>query len=99
MQETKIFFLLTSKTLPISPHLFQQVECSDYIRLDEILCTVDGSVYMGFRRKIDNCGRAVFLQEFPKKIPIPDTSSDKNVVRIIFKRFQVFKISCIGQHV
>ena len=77
----------------------QQIEGADHVGLDKIIRRRDGSIHMAFRGKVDNRPRMILFEKLCNKLPVADIAFDKYMARVFSQRFQILKVTGVGQFV
>ncbi len=81
----------------IGPRFFQQTECPQNIGTDEIIRTMDRTIHMTFRRKVDDGARLMLLEQSPQKLAIAHVSLNEAVSRISSNPNQVAEIARVRE--
>ena len=99
MEELFPFFIGSVFLFPCISCGIQKNCRSNHIRLHKNLRILDTSVYVALCRKMYNSVNIVLLENLIYSFYITDVFFNKDIVFIVFKFFQIFRISCISKFI
>ena len=97
MQELLVRLKTAVLILPGRFGRVEKIECPEYICLDEYIRILNAAVHVALRRKMYDTVDVIRPEDLHHLLSVAYVSLDKDIIRVIFKVFQVLKIACIGQ--
>src|SRR5581483_8327891 len=97
MEKPESLFFFARHSGPVSPCFFQQAKGSVHVCADEVVGTVDGTVHVALRRKMNNGDRTMGQKYFGNLLAIAHVSMNEGISLIGRNRRQVCGIAGIGE--
>ena len=97
MQESLVRLKTAVLVLPGRFGRVEKIECPEDICLDEYIRILNAAVHVALRRKMYDAVDVIRLKDLHHLLSVAYVSLDKDIMRIVFKVFQVLKIAGISQ--